>query len=332
MMNHEAKTLAIAVAAAVACASLNAAPAFAAGGRSAAGQNANSGIVTSVLYVSDRGASKIVMFPANTQHAHPIGQITQGIVEPEGIAVDSQGDLYVANGNGGNVLEFTPGGRRLIRTLSAGLHHPVNVAFDTAGNLFIADQSPSAIVEYHVRPAGTNPTVIALPNSQYMARGITVDAAGNIFASMTGISDKVFPLIAFCPAFSEVYEIPAGTTTPVSLYLRANEQTFGLAVDARGTLYASDPCLNTVAMYTRTAGNGFAFAGFLQAPNVSPEPFYITMRDGYVSIPSPVGVQHGYVTIVSPTLNALPYTISDGLQAPISAAVGSVLPPPPLVR
>jgi hypothetical protein len=321
-MNHEFKTLAIAVAA-TACASLSAIPAQAAGARSAATQSANSGIVTSVLYVSDRGASKIVMYPANTQHARPIGQITAGIVEPQGIAVDVQGDLYVANGNGGNVLEFSPGGRRLIRTLSIALHHPVNLAFDTAGDLYVADQSPSEIVEYHAHPSGLNPTVIALPNPQYTARGITVDAAGNVFASMTGISDTIFPVIAFCPAVSEVYEIPAGTTTPVSLFLRANEQTFGLAFD---------PCLNTVAMYIRTAANGLTFAGFLQAPNVSPEPFYITMHDGYVSIPSPVGVKHGSVSIVNSTINALPYTISDGLQEPISAAVGPLLAPPPQVR
>lgn len=328
-MNHAVKTLAIATA--VACASLNATPAQAAGVRSAAGAYANIGIVTSVLYVSDRGAGKIVIFPTNTPNARPIGQITNGIVEPEGIAVDGQGNVYVANGNGGNVLEFTPGGRRLIRTFSTALHHPVNVALDAAGNLYVADQNPSAIVEFGAHPTGVYPTVIPLPNSLDAARGITVDAAGNVFASTSGISDGSFPIIGLCMAVTEVYEIPVGTTTPVSLFLRANEQTFGLAVDGRGTLYASDPCLKTVATYARTTGTvGFTFAGFMLTPGISPEPFYITMHDGYLSIPNPIGVQHGSVSVLNMAANSTPYTISNGLQAPISAVVGTILPPPPV--
>ncbi|MGB8909218.1 MAG: hypothetical protein WCC84_10765 [Candidatus Cybelea sp.] len=45
----------------------------------------------------------------------------------QGVAVDPTGNIYVANGSGDNLLEFSPGGASLMQTYSEGLVHPAGV-------------------------------------------------------------------------------------------------------------------------------------------------------------------------------------------------------------
>jgi hypothetical protein len=58
------------------------------------------------------------------------------------------------------------------------------------------------------------------------------------------------------------------------------------------------------------------------------QPFYLTIANGYMSVPSASEAVGGYVTIIrmGQASAALPayYTISAGLQGPISAVVGSL--------
>ena len=67
--------------------------------------NASAGYV----YVSNRtqqGTSELLVYPAAAQNPSPLRIVTKKLVDATGIAVDLSGDVYVANGSGGNVVEF----------------------------------------------------------------------------------------------------------------------------------------------------------------------------------------------------------------------------------
>jgi hypothetical protein len=272
---------------------------------------------TQVVYVADRAQGRVLIYPAKTANPTPIGSFSKGIVEAEGIAVAANGDLYVANGNGGNVLVYAPGGTEPVRTLTTNLHHPVNVALDAAGNVYVAEQSPSSIVKFSA--LGMAMAVYLLPNPNEPARGVTIDARGDIFASISGIPD-VYPL-AWCESVTELYEIPAGTRTVVQKFLRGNEQAFGLAIDDRGHFYASDPCLFNVAVYGLPA---LGVGGFWRSSGAFSAPFYLTIAKGYLSVPSPGNGLTGFVTVISLDGMEKYQTITSGIEEPVSAVVGTI--------
>ena len=69
--------------------------------------------------------------------------LPSGLSDPDGLAFDSAGNLFVAefgeiNGGPGTgrIYKFTPDGVRT--TFASGLFEPQGLAFDRAGNLFVA--------------------------------------------------------------------------------------------------------------------------------------------------------------------------------------------------
>jgi streptogramin lyase len=270
-----------------------------------------------VVYVADRSQGRVLIYPADRANPAPIGSFSYGIVEVEGIAVAANGDLYVANGSGGDVIVYPAGGAGRIHTLTSKLSHPVNVALDSAGNIYVAEQNPSSIVKFSA--LGNVTAVYDLPNPNDPVRGVTVDARGDIFASISGIPD-VYP-IAWCEAVTDLYEIPVGTNTPIQEFLRGNEQAFGLAIDGLGRLYASDPCLDNVAVYDLSELEPI---GFWRSSGPFSVPFYLTIANGYLSVPSSANGVNGFVTVI-PLNGTVPYqTITSGLKEPVSAVVGTI--------
>jgi hypothetical protein len=61
-----------------------------------------------LVYISDHTASAVYIF---SQDANPqqLGQITDGLDGPEGLTVDTNGTLYVANQRGDSVTEYAAG-------------------------------------------------------------------------------------------------------------------------------------------------------------------------------------------------------------------------------
>ncbi len=91
------------------------------------------------LYLATGFNSVAVYAPGSTS---PERTITNGIAGPEALALDLQGNLYVANAYVGsqpsqNVTVYAPGGSSPIRTITAGLTIPYAMTTDSAGNLYV---------------------------------------------------------------------------------------------------------------------------------------------------------------------------------------------------
>jgi DNA-binding beta-propeller fold protein YncE len=68
---------------------------------------------------------------------------------PGGLAVASNGNLYVANNGGNNILVYSPKHNELAgKTITQNISAPTAVAFDSYGNLWVANAGNSSITQY----------------------------------------------------------------------------------------------------------------------------------------------------------------------------------------
>lgn len=119
---------------------------------------------TGNVYISDTGDNCIQKFSPNGRVLASRG-VQDNISSPEGLAVDSSGDICVANWENDRVDELTPTG--VVYDIwghgepASGVHlyHPRAVALDAQGNLYVAGSGASCLHE--LRVGGESPLLRA---------------------------------------------------------------------------------------------------------------------------------------------------------------------------
>ena len=126
--------------------------------------------------------------------------------EPSGVAVDGDGNVYVADSANSTIRKITPGA--VVTTLagqvgsygsadgtgsSAQFDFPAGLAVDSAGNIYVADSGNATIRK--ATPNGVVTTLAGLAGSYgsadgngiaarfYVPSGVTVDGAGNVYVA-----------------------------------------------------------------------------------------------------------------------------------------------------
>ena len=103
--------------------------------------------------------------------------ISIGVSNPNGIATDKDGNLWVANLSSNTVTEYAKNGSSPIFTISQGMNGPYDVKVDGFGNVFVAMDGefggPNSIVEY---AAGTADPIASWnpPQSNMQITGIAL--------------------------------------------------------------------------------------------------------------------------------------------------------------
>jgi sugar lactone lactonase YvrE len=156
--------------------------------------------------------------------------VSNGLSEPEGLAFDTAGNLYVANYNSNTISELTPAGAAST-FVSSGLNGPAGLAFDAAGNLYVANWGNSTISK--VTPAGAVSTFVS--SGLYQPWGLAFDAAGNLYVANC-YGDTIFKVT---PAGAVSTFVSSGLAWPT-----------GLAFDAAGNLYVANNWNNTISEVT----------------------------------------------------------------------------------
>jgi len=166
----------------------------------------------------------VTVTPATLSFADALFTVpASGLNDPDGLAMDGAGNVFISDYSNNRVLKITPSGAQT--TVGSGLSSPDGVAVDAAGDVFIADFGNARVVE--VTPGGVQTTVaIGVPTPT----GVALDAAGDVFIASEGPQ--------------EVLETPAGCTSSCSatvVWGNAGGTTvllpLGVAVDKAGNVF-----------------------------------------------------------------------------------------------
>jgi serine/threonine protein phosphatase PrpC/DNA-binding beta-propeller fold protein YncE len=171
------------------------------------------------------------------QQALPFG----GLKHPQGVAVDSSGNVYVvyANGSGGTVMRLAAGSSTPTALPFSELTSPYGVAVDSAGDVFVTDvHHGGRLAELQV---GSVSAVDLLAGKIYShrllrPRGVAVDSAGIVYVANQGNEQR--------PA--SVERIPAGLDGLGVVTFSGLSEPMGVAVDAAGNVYVTDQKNNRV--------------------------------------------------------------------------------------
>jgi serine/threonine-protein kinase len=151
-----------------------------------------------------------------------------GLYQPQGVAVDTNGAVYVADFNN-RVVKVAAGSNNQTVLPFSGLNYPEGVAVDTSGNVYVADRGNDRVVKLD---AGSN-TQTDLPfTGLNHPDGVALGADGSVYVTDTD-NDRVLKLAA-------------GSSTQTVLPFTGVTVPWGIAVDSAGTVYVTEHDANQV--------------------------------------------------------------------------------------
>ena len=155
---------------------------------------------------------------------------------PLGLAVDSKGNLYVANVSANDILIYSPGYEQMAsKTITSNINAPTAVAIDPQGNLWVANYGSSnggangSVAEYTDGVQNENNSIT---NGIVGPDAIAIDATGNIFVGSYHNINVYSPGYSFQPSITLLK-----TLTPAS-------PVFGIAVGQGTFAYGSTGATN----------------------------------------------------------------------------------------
>ena len=230
-----------------------------------------------ILYVADAGnhrirkitpAGVVSTFAGSTEGYKDATGTAAQFDSPVGVAVDSSGNVYVADGNNHRIRKITSAG--VVSTLAgsgarghhdaivteAEFNYPGGVAVDSSGNLYVADRNNHCIRK--ITPRGVVSTLAGSGRLGYKdatgtaARfeqpfGVAVDSSGNLY-----VADYYNYRIRKIT--------PDKVVTTLAGSIQGSDSPVGVAVDSSGNLYVADVGKSCIRKIT-SAGKETTLAG-----------------------------------------------------------------------
>ncbi len=187
-----------------------------------------------LVYVSTSttSAGAVDVYSSEGQGQAPIETITDGISVPQGLAVDSNDNLYVANSGNNTVTVYPPDTTTPTVTYSTGVSVPYGVAVGSDGTVYIANETGSAsgtgsVTEY---PSGSMTPNLTISLPYKYAFNVALDSSNHLYVSWFSLSSYS----------AEIYEYPTeGSSSGQNLNLALPTYIFpayAIAFDPSGNL------------------------------------------------------------------------------------------------
>jgi len=203
--------------------------------------------------------------PAQAQRVTPFIQSFSNSV---GLAFDSKGRLFVANGLGTSVVTVEVGGIA-IDTVATGFQSPQSVAFDAEGNLYVANAAGDSVSK--VTPDGK---VSTFATGFSRPQALAFNHEGILF-----VADEILGTVSRVGPGGHVSAFAKGFTMPA-----------GLAFDSKGNLYVADAFNNSVSKVNGLGKVTSFAAGFAEPMAVAVD------ADDNVYVAELIGAQVSKVT------------------------------------
>jgi sugar lactone lactonase YvrE len=184
--------------------------------------------------------------------------------EPDGVAINAAGDIFLSDGDPTNVYEILPNGTMSLLVNDFIHGSPTDIAIDGSGNLYIALHANHLVQKY------SNGGVLSsfYGTGTLGPAGLATDPTGNVY-----IADQDNNQVIEVNSAGQLVKVVAGTgstTSPPSTLSNPS----GVAVDASGNVFIADTQnyqvdeVTPVGAFTVLAGDGTG-AGTMNPPSTS---------------------------------------------------------------
>lgn len=262
---------------------------------------------------------------------------------PSGVAVDSQGNLYISDTSNHRIRKVSIGG--IITTvagngiagysgdggpaINAQLCYPYGVAIDIFGNLFIADS-----YNYRVRKVTPkNPPIINDISPTSGSVGTSVTISGSNFGATQGSSAITFNGILATPTVwsdtSIVTTVPSGATTGLLVVIVGGESSNSITFTVSPKIVSLSPASGPVGTSVTISGSNFGstqgsstitFNGILAAPTSWSDTNIVTQ------VPNGASTGPVVVTVNGMSSNEIIFTVNIPLPPEITSLSPSAGP------
>jgi hypothetical protein len=152
-----------------------------------------------LFYWADFDSDTVTVYKKKGVNPKQVGQITDGIDEPERLFVDGSKNLWVTDLGNNTVTEYAPGTTSPSFTINIGIANPTGLVVDSAGTVYVANVANETVTEYPKGETAPSLTISMSASPEYLA----TDSSDNLYVS-TGLG---------------VWEYPPGSTTGTELSL-----------------------------------------------------------------------------------------------------------------
>jgi sugar lactone lactonase YvrE len=253
-----------------------------------------------------------------------VADISTGLDDPIGVAVDGSGNVYIADFYIGKVWKETPsGGGYTQTTVGSGLNHPRGVAVDGRGNVYIADTGNLRVLKES--PSAGSYTQTAVTTTLQFSWGLAVDGSGNIYI-VDYDKSKVLKV--------SVADPPSLNFTDTNVGATSSDSPQTVTVENIGNANLTFPIPSTGN--NPSISIGFTLGGSGTCPQLSTTSFASGTLAAGSSCTLPVsfspttsGINHGSVVLTDNALNANPSTTQTILLT--GTGVGAATAPQPVL-
>lgn len=231
-------------------------------------------IVTSETGYHNKPLAAVLFFAKGANgNVSPAGEITGSktmlSIIPAGLAIDSHGNIYVANNTSNTITVYAAGAEgnvAPIRSISGSetqLKQPTGLVIDSHDRLYVANSQSNAVTIYAYNANGDVAPVRTISGKNtdlYSPWGLAFDSQSNLYVADDNPNNG---WITVYPPSAKGNEAPERTIKGSATKL---DGPAGLAVDASGYIYAVNSTDESISIFSPTANGDEAPVSYFSAP------------------------------------------------------------------